>query len=31
MNDEQFLAVNGVGERKLERYGQRFMDAMRAF
>jgi ATP-dependent DNA helicase RecQ len=31
VNDEQFLAVNGVGERKLERYGQRFMDAVRAF
>ncbi|MDN6783654.1 MAG: RecQ family ATP-dependent DNA helicase [Bifidobacterium mongoliense] len=31
VNDEQFLAVNGVGERKLERYGQRFMDAVRTF
>ena len=27
--DEQFLAVDGVGERKLEQYGERFMGAIR--
>lgn len=30
VTNAQFLAVNGVGERKLEQYGQRFMDAIRA-
>ena len=31
VNDAQFLAVNGVGESKLERYGARFMEAIAAF
>ncbi len=29
VTNAQFLAVNGVGERKLDQYGQRFMDAIR--
>ncbi|WP_432624726.1 DNA helicase RecQ [Bifidobacterium sp.] len=28
--DEEFLEVDGVGERKLEQYGGRFMDVIRA-
>lgn len=28
--DEEFLEVDGVGERKLEQYGERFMDVIRA-
>ncbi|NEG55995.1 RecQ family ATP-dependent DNA helicase [Bifidobacterium sp. SMA15] len=31
VTDAQFLAVNGVGERKLERYGRRFMDEIAAY
>ena len=30
VTDEQFLAVNGVGENKLKRYGERFMEVIRA-
>lgn len=29
ITDDQFLAVNGVGESKLKQYGERFMDAIR--
>ena len=29
ITDEQFLAVNGVGESKLKQYGERFMAAIR--
>ena len=29
--DEEFLEVSGVGLTKLKRYGQQFMDAIRAF
>lgn len=29
ITDDQFLAVNGVGESKLKRYGERFMAAIR--
>ena len=29
INDDQFLAVNGVGESKLKQYGERFMAAIR--
>ncbi len=29
ITDDQFLAVNGVGESKLEQYGERFMAAIR--
>ncbi|MDD6373815.1 MAG: DNA helicase RecQ [Bifidobacteriaceae bacterium] len=29
--DEEFLAINGVGEKKLERYGGRFMDMIAAY
>ena len=31
LTDAQFLAVNGVGESKLQQYGQRFMQAIAAF
>ncbi|MBT1172363.1 RecQ family ATP-dependent DNA helicase [Bifidobacterium sp. MA2] len=31
VTDAQFLAVNGVGERKLGQYGKRFMEAVAAF
>ena len=30
VTDEEFLEVDGVGERKLEQYGERFMDVIRA-
>ena len=30
VTDEEFLQVDGVGERKLEQYGERFMDVIRA-
>ena len=30
-NDDEFLMVNGVGERKLERYGSLFLDEIAAF
>ena len=29
ITDDQFLAVNGVGESKLKQYGERFMAAIR--
>jgi ATP-dependent DNA helicase RecQ len=28
---DAFLAINGVGERKLEAYGERFMEAIRGY
>lgn len=31
VTDAQFLSVNGVGQRKLEQYGERFMNAIRGF
>ncbi|PST48828.1 ATP-dependent DNA helicase RecQ [Bifidobacterium callitrichos] len=31
VTDAQFLAVNGVGERKLDQYGKRFMEEIAAF
>ncbi|PLS29134.1 ATP-dependent DNA helicase RecQ [Bifidobacterium parmae] len=31
VTDAQFLAVSGVGERKLQAYGRRFMDEIAAF
>ncbi|MCI1219248.1 MAG: RecQ family ATP-dependent DNA helicase [Bifidobacterium sp.] len=31
MTNAQFLAVNGVGENKLNLYGKRFMEAIRSF
>lgn len=31
VTNAQFLAVNGVGERKLDQYGRRFMDEIAAF
>ena len=30
-NDDEFLTVNGVGERKLERYGTLFLGEIAAF
>ncbi|MEE1295317.1 MAG: DNA helicase RecQ [Bifidobacterium sp.] len=30
-NDDEFLAVNGVGASKLEKYGERFMEAIKEF
>jgi ATP-dependent DNA helicase RecQ len=30
LTDEQFLSINGVGKRKLEEYGEAFMDVIRA-
>jgi ATP-dependent DNA helicase RecQ len=29
--DDELLAVNGVGETKLKRYGEAFLEAIRAF
>lgn len=31
MSEEEFLAINGVGQRKLEVYGDRFIDEIKAF
>ena len=31
VTDDQFLAVNGVGENKLRQYGKRFMEAVASF
>jgi len=28
-NDEEFLSVKGVGQSKLEKYGETFMDVIR--
>ena len=31
ITDAQFLAVNGVGDSKLAKYGKRFMEAIAGF
>ena len=31
VTDEEFLAVNGVGNNKLEKYGERFMKVIAEF
>lgn len=31
MNDEEFLCVNGVGDKKLEKYGEIFLDVLREY
>ena len=31
LTSAQFLAVNGVGENKLNQYGKRFMEAVASF
>ncbi len=31
MNDEEFLCVNGVGDKKLEKYGEVFLDVLREY
>ena len=31
LTEEQFLSVSGVGQAKLQRYGERFIEAIRGY